>query len=46
MAVRNLQPRRALESRHLIASMLAPEPGARPDAAGVLLHPLFWVRSH
>lgn len=42
MTVGGLQPRRALEARHLLASMLAPDPEQRPDAAGVLSHPLFW----
>ena len=42
MHVPGLRPRRALESRHLLASMLAPAPESRPDAAGVTSHPLFW----
>ena len=42
MHVPGLRPRRALESRHLLASMLAPSPEARPDAASVTSHPLFW----
>ena len=42
MRVGGLQPRRALEARHLLASMLAPDPAQRPSAAGVVAHPLFW----
>lgn len=42
MRVKGLHPRRALEARHLLASMLAPDPASRPDAAGVCDHPLFW----
>ena len=42
MRVNGLHPRRALEARHLLASMLAPDPASRPDAAGVCAHPLFW----
>jgi hypothetical protein len=42
MTVGGLEPRRALESRHLLASMLAPDPEHRPDAEGVTTHPLFW----
>lgn len=36
-----LSTRAALEARHLLASMLAPDPGDRPGAAAVLRHPLF-----
>jgi hypothetical protein len=42
MSVRGLVPRRALEARHLLASMLAPDPAERPAAAEVTSHPLFW----
>jgi len=38
-----LRPRSALEARHLIAGMLVVEPAARPTAAVVLRHPLFWT---
>ena len=42
MDVPGLVTRRALEARHLLASMLAPDPNDRPEAAEVLSHPLFW----
>ena len=42
MRVKGLHPRRALEARHLLASMLAPDPASRPNAAKVCDHPLFW----
>ena len=42
MNVPGLVTRRALEARHLLASMLAPDPNDRPTARDVLLHPLFW----
>ena len=42
MDVPGLVTRRALEARHLLASMLAPDPNDRPEAADVQAHPLFW----
>ena len=42
MSVPGLVTRRALEARHLLASMLAPDPADRPEARDVQAHPLFW----
>jgi serine/threonine protein kinase len=42
MNVPGLSTRRALEARHLLASMLAPDPNDRPTAFNVRRHPLFW----
>jgi len=42
MNVPGLSTRRALEARHLLASMLAPDPNDRPTARDVRRHPLFW----
>lgn len=42
MTVPGLVTRRALEARHLLASMLAPDPENRPSSSSVQSHPLFW----
>ena len=42
MTVPGLSTRRALEGRHLLASMLSPDPTNRPTARAVQKHPLFW----
>lgn len=42
MSAHEMTPRRAIEARHLLSSMLSPDPTNRPKAGGVLSHPLLW----
>ena len=42
MKTPGLSPRRQVESRHLLAAMLDPNPKIRPSAAEVSAHPLLW----
>ena len=42
MRIPGLSPRRQVESRHLLAAMLDPNPKVRPTASEVCAHPLLW----